>query len=178
MVTGHPMATRQQEEARTMTGRDDDPFGPWRRESDETAEHQEYRSGRTARSGEGGGLPPVSRGGSQDFPDLSADFRVDILDHGDEVIVVAELPGAEEGAIRINLLNPQNLRITARRALPVEEEYYIHERGNGILSRLIRLPASVTGEGAGTRFKNGVLEVRLKKMRTRAGPGGKKIPIE
>ncbi|KUK60735.1 MAG: Heat shock protein Hsp20 [Methanoculleus marisnigri] len=180
MVTGHPMATTRLQEARIMTGREDDPAEPGRRTIDETADNRESRSGKTTRGGESGGLPAVSRGGSRDFPGLSADFRVDILDHGDEVIVVAELPGAEGDAINITLLNPQTMRITARRAGPIEEgpgAYYIHERGDGTLSRLIRLPASVTGEGAKTRFKNGVLEVRLKKMRTRSGPGGKEIPI-
>ncbi|BBL69152.1 Hsp20/alpha crystallin family protein [Methanoculleus chikugoensis] len=156
-----------------MTGREDDSSGPGRRqEGDQRANNRE--------GGERGELPPVSRGGSRDFPGLSAEFRVDILEHGDEVIVVAELPGAEKDEIRINLLNPQILRITARRAGPVEEEpgkYYVHERGDGTLSRMIRLPASVVEEGAGTRFKNGVLEIRLKKMRRRSGPGGKKIPI-
>lgn len=174
MVTGHPMATTRLQEARIMTGREDDPAEPGRRTIDETADNRE------SRGGESGGLPAVSSGGSRDFPGLSADFRVDILDHGDEVIVVAELPGAEGDAINITLLNPQTMRITARRAGPIEEgpgAYYIHERGDGTLSRLIRLPASVTGEGAKTRFKNGVLEVRLKKMRTRSGPGGKEIPI-
>ncbi|MCK9276647.1 MAG: Hsp20/alpha crystallin family protein [Methanoculleus sp.] len=164
-----------------MTGGEDDPLGTGRRDIDETTDNREARFNRTNRSGEAGGLPAISRGSNRDFRSLSADFRVDILDHGDEVIVVAELPGAEEGTIEIRLLNPQTLRITARRTGPVEEGpggYYIHERGNGTLSRLIRLPASVTGEGAGTRFKNGVLEVRLKKMRTRSGPGGKEITIE
>ncbi len=163
-----------------MTGREDEPLGPGRRDIDETADNRESRFNKTTRSGETGRSPPVSRGSSHDFPGLSTDFRVDILDHEEEVIVVAELPGAEEDAIGIILINPQTLRITARRAGPVQEgpgAYSIHERGNGILSRLIRLPASVTGEGAGTRFKNGVLEVRLKKMRTRSGPGGKEIPI-
>ena len=151
-----------------MTGSEDERFGTGRRGIDETAENREGRGGRTAQDS-----------GSRDSLSFSTDFRVDILDHDDEVIVVAELPGAEEDAIRINLLNPQTLRVTARRAGPVEEGrgYSIHERGNDILSRLIRLPASVTGEGAGTRLKNGVLEVRLKKMRTGSGPGGKEIPI-
>ena len=161
-----------------MTGREDDPPGPGRGEIDETT--RESRFDGPARSEEASGSPPVSREGSHDFPGLSADFRVDILDHRDEVIVVAELPGAEGDAIRISLLNAQTLRITARRAGPVEEEpgaYFIHERGNGIMSRLIRLPASVTGEGAGTRFKNGVLEVRLKKVKTESGSEGKEIPI-
>ncbi|KDE56486.1 Hsp20/alpha crystallin family protein [Methanoculleus sp. MH98A] len=165
-----------------MTGREDDPSGPGRRQDgDQRTDNREGGFDRTPGSGKRGGLPPVSRGGSRDFPGLTADFRVDILEHGDEVIVVAELPGAKEDEIRINLLNPQTLRITARRAGPVEEEqetYYIHERGEGTLSRMIRLPASVTAEDAGTGFKNGVLEVRLKKRGGLSGPGGKKIPIE
>ncbi|WP_214020419.1 Hsp20/alpha crystallin family protein [Methanoculleus sp.] len=162
-----------------MTGREDDPPGTGRRDVDEAADNRESGFDRTDR--DTGRLPAVSRGGSRDFPGLSTDFRVDILDHGDEVIVVAELPGAEEDAIRISLLNPHTLRVTARRAGPVEERagaYYIHERGNATLSRLIRLPASVMGEGAETGFKNGILEVRLKKVQIKPGRGGKEIPIE
>ncbi|WP_317295996.1 Hsp20/alpha crystallin family protein [Methanoculleus nereidis] len=174
------MATRLQE-AKSMTGREDDSPGTGRRDGDEGTGNRDSGFDRTIPNRDVERLPEISRGGSRDFPGLSADFRVDILDHGDEVIVVAELPGAEEDAIRVSLLNPHTLRITARRAVPAEEApgaYYIHERGDGILSRLIRLPASVTGESAATRFKNGVLELRLKKVRIPPGPGGKEIPIE
>jgi HSP20 family protein len=157
-----------------MTGREDDPSGPGRRQDgDQRADNPEV--------GERGGLPPVSRGGSRDFPGLTADFRIDILDHDDEVIVVAELPGAEKDGIRINLLNPQTLRITARRTGPVDEEpgtYSIHERGEEFLTRVVRLPASVIEDGAGAGFKNGVLEVSLKKMGRRSETNGKMIPIE
>lgn len=161
-----------------MTGREGDPFGPARRRPDEMADELESWFNEIVRDAETGRLPAISRGSSRDFPGLSADFRVDILDHGDEVIVVAELPGAEEETITIRLLNPQTLRITARQTEPVGEGYYIRERGNGTLSRLIRLPASVTEGGAKTSFKNGVLEVRLKKMKPGPEPGGKEIPIE
>ncbi len=164
-----------------MTGREDDSPGTGRRDGDEGTGNRDSGFDRTIPNRDVERLPEISRGGSRDFPGLSADFRVDILDHGDEVIVVAELPGAEEDGIRVSLLNPHTLRITARRAVPAEEApgaYYIHERGDGILSRLIRLPASVTGESAATRFKNGVLELRLKKVRIPPGPGGKEIPIE
>lgn len=93
--------------------------------------------------------------------------------------MVAELPGAEEDTINIRLLNPHTLRITARRVGPVGAKYYIQERNDGTLSRLIRLPASVTGEASRTSFKNGVLEVRLKKIAVSGqGPGGREIPIE
>lgn len=161
-----------------MTGREGDPFDPARRRPDETTDDLESWFDEIIRNAETGRLPAISRGSSRDFPGLSADFRVDILDHGDEVIVVAELPGAEEETITIRLLNPQTLRITARRSGPVGEGYYIRERGNGILSRLIRLPASVNEGDTKTSFKNGVLEVRLKKMKRGSGPGGKEIPIE
>ncbi|MDV2480596.1 Hsp20/alpha crystallin family protein [Methanoculleus sp. Wushi-C6] len=157
-----------------MTGREDDPAGFGRRGTDERASDPNTRDIPAGRP------PPLARGGSHDFPGLAADFRVDILDHENEVIVVAELPGAEKDAIAITLLNPQTIRITARRGGPAGEEsgnYAIHERGNGILSRLIRLPASVVSEGAVTGFKNGVLEVRLAKMRRRSEPGGREIPI-
>lgn len=122
---------------------------------------------------------PIPRGESRDFPGISGDFRIDILDHEDEVIVVAELPGAEEDAIKIRLLDPQTLRITARRTESVGEGYYIRERGGSTLSRLIRLPASVTREGAKTSFRNGVIEMRLTKMLIDdRGSGGREIPIE
>ncbi|WP_292517338.1 Hsp20/alpha crystallin family protein [Methanoculleus sp.] len=158
-----------------MTEKPDDSPGSARRSTNERMNDRETRDA------PGGRLPALSREGSRDFRGLTTDFRVDILDHKTEVIVVAELPGAEEDAIRINLLNPQTLRITARRAGPAEEGptgYYIRERGNGIMSRLIRLPASVTDEAAGTSFKNGVLEVRLQKMRKPPGREGKEIPID
>lgn len=165
-----------------MTRREDDPFGPERRGFEEAKDDIESRFDEFFRNVETGRLPPLSRRSSRDFRGLSADFRVDILDHDDEVIVVAELPGAEEDAIRIRLLNPQTLRITARQIRAAGEGaggYHIRERGSGTLSRLIRLPASVTGEGARTSFKNGVLEVRLKKIRISGpGSGGKEIPIE
>lgn len=148
-----------------MTGREDEPSG------------RGSVNGQNTSDTPGGRLPPISRGSSRDFPGLSADFRVDILDHEKEVIVVAELPGAEKDAIVIRLLNPQTLRVTARRAAPAMEDYSIHERGDGTLSRLVRLPASVVGEGAVTGFKNGILEVRLKKMGARPESGGREVPI-
>ncbi|MFA5614609.1 MAG: Hsp20/alpha crystallin family protein [Methanoculleus sp.] len=151
-----------------MTGKREDS-DPARRQPDEAADDQEVIDR----------LPPAPRRSDRDFRGHSTDFRVDILDHGDQVIVVAELPGADESAINIRLLNPQTLRITAKRAGPVAEGYYVQERGGSTLSRLIRLPASVTGEAAKTGYRNGVLEVRLTKVPiNHPDPGGKEIPIE
>lgn len=174
MVTDHPMTTRPQE-TRAMTGRESNPPDSRRGNTDEGTNNREARDPR------GREAPAVSHESIRDFRGHPTDFLVDILDQESEVIIVAELPGADVETIKLNLLNPQTLRITARRAEPVEEGsggYYIRERGNGIMSRLIRLPASVTDESARTSFKNGVLEVRLQKMRGAPERGGKRITIE
>ncbi|MDK2917101.1 MAG: hypothetical protein PWR25_1658 [Euryarchaeota archaeon] len=106
------------------------------------------------------------------------DFRVDVRDHEDEVIVVADLPGVEKENVNVRLIDPQHLEISSRRAGETEEEgrdFFMRERIYGQMSRTVLLPAEVTEENAAATFKNGVLEVRLKKMPTETGTT---IPIE
>jgi len=58
-----------------------------------------------------------------------------------------------------------------------EEEqagYHVRERRVGAISRTVSLPTDVRGEEAHATFKNGVLEVRLKKV---AEARGKEIPV-
>ena len=55
------------------------------------------------------------------------------------------------------------------------EGYFMRERVYGAMSRTVALPAEVTEEGAAASFKNGVLEVRLKKL---VKEEGTHIPIE
>ena len=71
--------------------------------------------------------------------------------------------------ITLDLINPQTLQISCVRKLEkkVEKEgYYLHERRFGSMSRVIPLPKAVTVKGATATFKNGVLEVNLKKLET------------
>lgn len=110
-------------------------------------------------------LPP---GGFTDrmLPALRGEFRVDIRDHDDEIIVVADLPGIEKDDVSLNLINPSTLEITSEKETDREEKdegYYMRERISGSMSRIVTLPASVTDEGVKASFKNGVLEVRFKK---------------
>jgi HSP20 family protein len=56
-----------------------------------------------------------------------------------------------------------------------EEGFYMRERSYGMLRRLVRLPAGATEDGASATFRNGVLEIHLKKQ---AGEREGKIPIE
>ncbi|ABN57912.1 MULTISPECIES: Hsp20/alpha crystallin family protein [Methanoculleus] len=106
------------------------------------------------------------------------DFRVDVRDHEDEVIVVADLPGVEKENVAVRLIDPQHLEITSRRTGETEEEsrdFFMRERIYGLMSRTVLLPAEVADESAAATFKNGVLEVRLKKAPTETGTA---IPIE
>lgn len=106
------------------------------------------------------------------------DFRVDVRDHEDEVIVVADLPGVEKENVSVRLIDPQHMEIVSVRRGETEEEerdFFMRERVYGQMSRRVMLPAEVIEEGAAASFKNGVLEVRLKKAPVETGTT---IPID
>ncbi len=103
---------------------------------------------------------------------------MDVRDHEDKVIVVADLPGVEKENVTVRLIDPRRLEIRSRRAGESTEEaadFFMRERVYGEMSRTVMLPAEVTEEGATASFKNGVLEVQLKKVPVEAGTT---IPIE
>ena len=112
------------------------------------------------------GLLP-SRVSSRFLPAIKGEFRIDVREHEDDVIVVADLPGVEKEGVTIRLLDPATLLISVKRMGEKEEEeegYYLRERVYGTMRRTVTLPFDVTDEGATASFKNGVLEVQLKKI--------------
>jgi len=112
------------------------------------------------------------------MPAIRGEFRVDVSDHDDEIVIVADLPGCEKENVRIQLLDPQTLEIATRQSTEKQDEqenYYMRERMYGSMRRLVRLPVDVTEDGAQATFKNGVLEVHLKKTET---PSMRAIQIE
>lgn len=117
-------------------------------------------------------------GATQQVPLLGgAGTMIDVREHDTDVIVVADLPGVERENISVRLLDSRTLRISARREEAREAEqagYHMRERRIGAISRTVSLPTDVTEEEARATFKNGVLEVRLKKTEE---AGGKVIPV-
>jgi len=112
------------------------------------------------------------------LPAIRGEFRVDVKEHEDEVIVAADLPGVEKEDVSLEIVEPRTLRIAFSRQAETKEEaegYYVRERTYGSMDRVVKLPSDVTEEGAAATFKNGVLEVRLKKTTLEAR---KKILIE
>jgi len=112
------------------------------------------------------------------LPAIRGEFRVDVKEHDDEVIVAADLPGVEKEDVSLEVLDPRTLKIAFSRSAETEEKaegYFVRERTYGSMDRAVRLPSDVTEEGATATFKNGVLEVRLKKTTIEAK---KRIQIE
>nr|4RZK_A Chain A, Small heat shock protein hsp20 family [Saccharolobus solfataricus P2]4RZK_B Chain B, Small heat shock protein hsp20 family [Saccharolobus solfataricus P2] len=75
----------------------------------------------------------------------------DVIEKGDEIKVVAEVPGVNKEDIKVKVTNGgKKLVITAKS----EDRQYYKE---------IDLPAEVDEKAAKANFKNGVLEITLKK---------------
>ena len=94
-------------------------------------------------------------------------LRVDVTERDNEVVVTADLiPGVSKEDISLDLINPQALEISCERREERKEEkegYYMRERSFGSITRIVPLPKPVTDSGASASFKNGVLEIVLKK---------------
>jgi HSP20 family protein len=113
------------------------------------------------------------------LPASRVPLRVDVAEKDDEVVVTADMiPGISKKDILVDLINPQALEISAERKNDTNEEnegYYLRERTFGSMTRVVPLPKPVTGDGSSSTFKNGVLEVHLKKA-TKESRG--KIPVD
>jgi HSP20 family molecular chaperone IbpA len=91
--------------------------------------------------------------------------RVDVLDLGDGLQVVADMPGVRKEDIEINV-TPERVEISAESSTETErkdEDYTYRERGYASYRRMLDLPADVLPDKAEASFKNGVLEVTLPK---------------
>ena len=74
---------------------------------------------------------------------------VDVVEEGDEIIVVAEVPGVERDEIKVRIKGT-TLTIHA-------------DNPNRPYHKVIELPSKVAKEAAKSAIRNGVLEIRLRK---------------
>lgn len=74
---------------------------------------------------------------------------VDVLDEGDHILVIAEMPGIEEGDVHVKV-EGDILEIAASRGA---RQYH----------KEVLLPAAASPENVATSYRNGILEVRLAK---------------
>jgi HSP20 family protein len=100
------------------------------------------------------GAETLSSGGS----------RLQIEDAGDEVVVMAELPGFKADDVKVSI-EQSLLTIRGERRDEVPQGYKVHrkERSAVRFTRTVALPARVEVDNVQASLKNGVLELRLPK---------------
>lgn len=89
---------------------------------------------------------------------------VDVIEKQDNITILAELPGVEKKNIKLNLSNKNMVLI-----IDVPDKFY----------KEIQLPTKVKSKMGKSHYKNGVLEVELKKEKaSKPKTKGPKIPVE
>ena len=91
--------------------------------------------------------------------------NIDLYDDKEDLVVRAEIPGANEKDIDVSL-EDGILSIKGERKLENEDNkdnYYKIERSYGSFSRSFKLPVEVKTGDAKASYKNGMLEIRIPK---------------
>jgi HSP20 family protein len=111
---------------------------------------------------------------------------MDLVETEDHFVVRADLPGLDEGDIKVEL-EDNVLTISGERKAEHEqgkEGYYRVERAFGQFARTLTLPEGVDADAVSAGFDKGVLEVRIPKpeqrkpRRVSIGVGGQKAAVE
>jgi HSP20 family protein len=125
-----------------------------------------------------GGLGPLE----QWFGDFSPGRfqpRIDVVDDGDALRIVAELPGLNRDDVKLEIADNMLLLSGNKQIESKEEEKgcYRVERSFGQFQRAIPLPAGVDPDNAEAHFENGVLTVRMPRTKP-AAQTAKQIEIK
>ena len=92
---------------------------------------------------------------------------VDVIERDNEVVVKAELPGVDKKDIDISVTT-NTVTIKGSTSHEEKEEkgnYYRCEMSRGSYSRTLSLPADVDEEKTKAKFKDGILELTLPKLK-------------
>jgi HSP20 family protein len=90
---------------------------------------------------------------------------MDLVDEKDQYKVIMEVPGINKEDIDINVTEDT---VTVKAETKTEQKkeekgYYYQERSYGSFQRSFSLPGEVLPESASAEYKNGILEIKLKK---------------
>jgi HSP20 family protein len=104
--------------------------------------------------------------------------RVDVYENDNEVIAHCEIPGLESKEdvhihVDDNVLTIHG--VINRHHEIKEEQMHRRERFTGRFQRTVTLPARVQAEGTTASYKNGILEVRMPKVK---GESQKRIDVQ
>ena len=108
---------------------------------------------------------PQTAGAEGEFTSGAWNPTVDIFDREDAIIIHAELPGVKKNDISVEIKDNM-LILKGDRFLKddiKEENYYRRERNFGSFQRAFTLPGLFDEASIKATFKDGVLEITLKK---------------
>ncbi|HEX8706916.1 MAG TPA: Hsp20/alpha crystallin family protein [Pyrinomonadaceae bacterium] len=91
--------------------------------------------------------------------------NVDIYENKDQIIIEAELPGMSREDFDLSFEN-NVITLRGERRFEKKDEsdnYHRVERSYGSFTRSFTLPPTVSGEGIGAEYRNGVLRITLPK---------------
>lgn len=93
--------------------------------------------------------------------------RVDVIERDEDVLVRAQIPGVEKENLDISLTeNSITIKGNSHREEKEESEHYFRrEISEGSFTRTLGLPGDVDIDSAKASFKDGVLEVDIKKTK-------------
>lgn len=126
------------------------------------------------------GLLPAAGGSARKMLPLPpTTLHVTVSENDDEVVITAAMSaGITKETISLDLIDPRTLEISCVQTDERSDEnegYHLRERTFASMTRVVSLPEPVTDEGSSATFKDGVLEVHLKKI-TKESRG--KIPVD
>ena len=84
-----------------------------------------------------GPLLPAGGFAERMLPGILGEFRVDVSEHEDEVIVVADLPGIEKQDVNLRLINPGPLRSRRKGRTSLKKKKKIFLSGKGFTARCV-----------------------------------------
>jgi HSP20 family protein len=102
---------------------------------------------------------------------------VSVRETGEEFVIEADIPGVKDEDLDVEI-EENRIILKGERKFKQEskgEDYYHLESSYGSFSRTISLPSYVDAEGASAEIKEGMLEIRVPKIKQREP---KKIPVQ
>jgi HSP20 family protein len=105
--------------------------------------------------------------------------NIDIFERMDEIVIQAELPGVKKEEIDITITDDRLIiKGEIKRAEGTkEEDYILNERSYGPFTRTINLPTDIDKSSVKAGFKEGVLEIVLRR-KAEAKPREIKVPLD
>ncbi|WP_054969366.1 Hsp20/alpha crystallin family protein [Alicyclobacillus ferrooxydans] len=126
------------------------------------------------------GMNPGGMGGIPSQSQSSGSIPVDVYETGEEVIVIAEIPGLNSARDVTLSVFAEEIIISGKIDRPYSQSGTMRatERFSGSFERRVDLPVRVKRSGARARYQSGLLEIRLAKSGYQSGDKSASVPID